>query len=171
MCRWLFRVFLCSKQALVNNDPAQIVKEQNDVRANCQVTNEAEQRTCKQAPKYWHWKTESSGVRESAKRAHELKGEPTASGVLSCLLFPCWPCWKFPLELGGKEEKAQIEFLLPFFVQYVDTLHLFLSFLSCSPTFLAWMIYLPAFFSSFCCSWAGWVCLSASLGYLLLPCS
>lgn len=51
MCRWLFRLFLGSKQTLVNNDPAQIVKEQNGVRANCQVTNEAEQKNLQTSPK------------------------------------------------------------------------------------------------------------------------
>lgn len=70
-------IFFCAQRRLQrpnnkgfvskNNDPGEIVKEQNDVQNNHQVTNESKQRTCKQAPNSWQQKTQSSGVRESAE--------------------------------------------------------------------------------------------------------
>lgn len=73
-------IFLCAQRRLQlpnnkgfvskNNDPGKIVKEQNDVQNNHQVTNESKQRTCKQAPNSWQQKTQSSGVRESAECVH-----------------------------------------------------------------------------------------------------
>lgn len=73
-------IFFCARRRLQrpnnkgfvskNNDPGEIVKEQNDVQNNHQVTNESKQRTCKQAPNSWQQKTQSSGVRESAECVH-----------------------------------------------------------------------------------------------------
>lgn len=73
-------IFFCAQRRLQrpnnkgfvskNNDPGEIVKEQNDVQNNHQVTNESKQRTCKQAPNSWQQQTQSSGVRESAESVH-----------------------------------------------------------------------------------------------------